>query len=226
MAIRNRALALAFRLIAAAVAFTGTVRLLEVFTGTVWWKMLFFTAQINVVATIWLAILAVTTLRELRRQGVRGATNPSVPIHGAIVLATTITMLIYTVVLVPMLSADGDYEAYTLTDSLVHVVTPLLMIGDWLLFTPKGRMRWVDPLWWLAIPTAYLAFAYTVHAFGGEFGPGVPYPYPFMDVETLGLGSVVMWLAALGAGVVALGYVIVAIDRGLARVGGRARSPQ
>ncbi|EXJ51969.1 hypothetical protein [Microbacterium sp. MRS-1] len=50
-----------------------------------------------------------------------------------------------------------------LTDDLVHIVTPIL---DWALFVPKGHLRRHDPLLWVLIPFAYVAFAYTYSAVG------------------------------------------------------------
>ena len=69
----------------------------------------------------------------------------------------------------------------------------------------KGSSRWYDPLLWALIPYAYLAFSFTRAALGIEFREGQKYPYPFMDLEVLGLGGVAVWIIALTAGLVAVG---------------------
>lgn len=218
VAIPFRPVALAFRTVAVVVVATGVIRLLDLFTPDPSWRtMLYFTAVTNVIVLVWLTIVAVATARDLVRRGARGLTNPSPEFHGAVLMAVTVTMLVYTVVLVPTLTQDPTYEAYTLTDSLVHVVAPVLVVLDWLLFTPKGRMRWRDPLLWALLPLGYLAFAFVFGALGGEFEPGVSYPYPFMDVATLGVGGVALWILGLAVALELVGFGYVAIDRALGR---------
>ncbi|QKJ20948.1 Pr6Pr family membrane protein [Microbacterium hominis] len=224
MAIPLRPLALAYRIVAVVLIAAGIIRLLGLFSPDPSWStLLYFTALSNVLALVWMTVVALATARDLVRRGARGLSNPSPEFHGAVMMAITVTMLVYTVVLVPSLTAGGSYVPYTLTDSLVHVITPILVVADWLLFTPKGRMRWVDPLLWGLIPWGYLAFAFVFGALGGEFAPGKSFPYPFMDVAALGLGGVALWIVALTVALEAVGFVYVAVDRALFRVGRRAR---
>ncbi|MBN9201882.1 MAG: Pr6Pr family membrane protein [Microbacterium chocolatum] len=215
-AITLRPVALAYRLVALGLIATGVIRLLDLFTADPSWKtLLYFTALSNVAATVWMLFLVVATVRDLTRHGARGTTEPLPRIQGAVMMALVVTMLVYTVVLVPSLTQDPAYEAYTLTDSLVHVISPLLVVGEWLLLRTKGRMRWLDPLAWTLFPLAYLAFAFIYGALGGEFEPGVNHPYPFMDVGALGVGGVALWILALVVVLEAFGFLLVAIDRGL-----------
>jgi len=136
-------------------------------------------------------------------------------------MAITVTMLIYLVVLVPARFADGDSDIFSLTDNLIHIITPLLVIVDWLIFVPKGAFRWVDPLLWTLIPYAYLVWAFVYGALGGEFTPGQKYPYPFMDVDVLGVGGVAQWIVALTLALIVVGLVFVVIDRTLAALARR-----
>ena len=61
-------------------------------------------------------------------------------------------------------------------------------------------------------------FAFTYSALGGEFAPGVRVPYPFMNVESNGLGGLALWIAGLTVALVAVGYVYYGVDRLLARI--------
>lgn len=135
-------------------------------------------------------------------------------------MAITVTMLIYLVVLVPSLSSgpNSDYDPFNLTSNLVHVVTPSLIILDWFLFAPKGRLRWFDPLLWTLPPYAYLVFGFTFSALGGDYGLNTRYPYPFMNVEELGIGGVALWILALSVSLIAIGYIYFLIDVALGRV--------
>lgn len=228
-ALNARPAALVYRLVAIGLIVTGIVRYAELLSGSPDWStLLFYTMISNLLCLGWMLLLVVRTMRDLRRFGARGTSTPSARWSGAVMMAITVTMLIYLVVLVPTRFADGDDDIFSLTDNLIHIVTPCLVIADWLLFVPKGRFRWFDPLLWTLIPYAYLTFAFVFGALGGEFTPGQKYPYPFMDVDELGVGGVALWIVALTAALVVVGFLFVIIDRLLAVVGRRAspHSPQ
>ncbi|WP_197060977.1 Pr6Pr family membrane protein [Microbacterium mangrovi] len=219
MLIALRPVALAYRLVAVVLIATGILRVSNLLTPEPTPKaFLFYTVQSNVLCLVWMLLAVVVTIIDLSRHGFRGSSTPSARWAGAIMMAITVTMLIYLVVLVPVAFAQpGAYEPFTLTDNLVHIVTPCLVIADWLLFTPKGRMRWYDPLLWALIPYAYLVWAFAAGAAGVEFVAGTTYPYPFMDVATLGVGGVAVQIALLTVALLAVGFVYVAVDRLLGR---------
>ncbi|WP_435748532.1 Pr6Pr family membrane protein [Microbacterium sp. PMB16] len=219
-AVNTRPVALAFRLIALAVILTGIIRYSEVLSGVPDWStLLFYTMLSNLLCLAWMLMLVVRTIVDLRHRGASGTSTPSPRWSGAVMMAITVTMLIYLVVLVPTRVADGDGDIFSLTDTLIHVVTPCLLILDWLLFVPKGAFRWADPLRWTLIPYAYLAFAFAFGAVGGEFTPGQKYPYPFMNVDALGIGGVALWLVALTVALIVVGFIYVLVDRALAALG-------
>lgn len=214
-AISLRPLALGYRAVALVLILTGLVRVTGIFSDTPSWSsLLFYTIMSNILCAVWMVLLIIRTIRDLRRDGTRGTSTPSARFSGAVMEAITVTMLVYLFVLVPAaFSQPGTYEPFTLTDNLIHIITPCLLIADWLLFVRKGAFRWIDPLLWALIPYAYLVFAFTFSALGGEFGPGKRYPYPFMNVDALGLGGVATQILILTIALVAVGYVYVGLDR-------------
>ena len=218
--IGDRRLALGFRIAAVILIAAGLVRSLDLLTpAPTWISMLYFTQMSNLLCLVWMVLATLRTARELGALGPRGLSTPSARWAAAIMHAITVTMLIYLIVLVPTYDpASGNDPPFTLTDNLVHIVTPCLIIADWLLFTPKGRIRWADPLLWVLIPYAYLAFAVTYGALGGRFESGDDFAYPFLDFATLGLGGVASWVGTLTVALLAVAYVYVAIDRLLGRV--------
>ena len=218
-AINLRPLALGYRAIALVLIITGIFRVTGILTATPSWSsLLFYTIMSNILCAVWMVLLIIRTVRDLRRDGRYGTSTPSARLSGAVMEAITVTMLVYLFVLVPAaFSQPGTYEPFTLTDNLIHIITPCLLIADWLLFVHKGAFRWIDPLLWALIPYAYLVFAFTFSALGGEFGPGKKYPYPFMNVDALGLGGVVTQILILTVALVAVGYVYFGVDRMLGR---------
>lgn len=215
-AINARPIALTYRVIALGVILTGIVRHSDILTGQPsWTTLLFYTMLSNLLCLAWMLILVVRTTRDLRHRGRSGTSTPSARLSGAVMMAITVTMLIYLIVLVPARFADGDADIFSLTDNLIHIITPVLMIVDWLLFVPKGAFRWIDPVLWTLLPYTYLVWAFVYGSLGGEFTPGQRYPYPFMDVDALGVLGVAQWVVALTVALIVVGLIFVSIDRAL-----------
>ena len=219
MALPFRIAALVYRAVASVLIATGIIRVANLFTDAPSWSsFLYFTVLSNVLCLVWMVWSAIVTARDGASQGWRGFSTPSARGEGFVMMAITVTMLIYLIVLVPYLyEQPGAGAPFSLTDNLVHIVTPLLVVVDWLLFVPKGSFRAIDPVLWAIIPYLYLAFAFTYGAVGGDFGGGARVPYPFMDVEANGFWGVVAWIAGLTVALIAFGYVYYGIDRLLAR---------
>ncbi len=79
-------------------------------------------------------------------------------------------------------------------------------------------------------PLAYLAYGF-IHAALRRFDSSVMnyagtdpaiYPYFFLNPERTGAGGMAVWILALLAGFVALGYLFMPADRALCRAGKRA----
>ena len=215
-AVNSRPVALVYRLITLAVILTGVIRHANLLTGDPsWTTVLFYTMVSNLICLAWALLLIVRTVRDLRQSGPLGTSTPSARGSGAVMFAITVTMLIYLIVLVPTRFADGDADIFSLTDNLIHIITPVLMIVDWLLFVPKGAFRWIDPVLWTLLPYTYLVWAFVYGSLGGEFTPGQRYPYPFMDVDALGVLGVAQWVVALTVALIVVGLIFVSIDRAL-----------
>ncbi|KIP52425.1 Pr6Pr family membrane protein [Leucobacter komagatae] len=207
--------ALAFRIVSLVLIAMGIIRITGIFSANPGWASFsFYTVQSNVLCLVWMALLVVATLRDLRREGTSGYSTPSPRFSAAVMMAITVTMLVYLIVLVPATFVqDSDYVPFSLTDNLIHIITPCLLIVDWLLFVPKGRLRRLDPFLWAIIPLVYLVFAFTYGGLGGEFSPGQHYPYPFLDIDAHGVGGVAARVAGLAVALIAVGYVYFGLDR-------------
>jgi hypothetical protein len=92
-------------------------------------------------------------------------------------------------------------------DIILHDVVPVLYVVYWILFVPKAGLRWKDTLSWSIYPLAYLAWVLIRGAVSGR------YPYPFLDVGTLGYTHVLWNAALLLVSFMAAGLAIVAATR-------------
>lgn len=94
-------------------------------------------------------------------------------------------------------------------DLLLHTASPLLTVVGWLLLGPRGRVDRRVAAWSVVFPVAWLSFT-LVRGVATGF-----WPYPFVDVDELGLGRVLVncLVVAVLFGTLALGAV--ALDRRL-----------
>ena len=112
-------------------------------------------------------------------------------------VAITVTGLVYHVALSRLFDLEGWHQ---LGNQLVHTAVPVLAVAGWLLFGPRrltsARVAWLS----LLFPLAWIAFT-LIRGAGWHW-----YPYPFIDVTTLGYGKVALncvWVALLLLGLAA-----------------------
>ena len=133
-------------------------------------------------------------------------------VRGAVALYIGVTGSIYFFILRHLWQPQG---AQWWADTGLHYAVPLVYGAWWLVCTPHGTLRWRDVAGWLLFPLGYVVWVFLRGAWVGE------YPYPFIDVGQLGWARVgVNALGVMGV-FVALGWVVVGLDRVL----GRRRSP-
>ncbi|UJA20014.1 Pr6Pr family membrane protein [Thermoleophilia bacterium SCSIO 60948] len=83
---------------------------------------------------------------------------------------------------------------------LEHVVTPILVIADFLLLAHATQTSWWWPISWLVAPLAYLAYYLT---------QGLDL-YPFLDPQDPGFAGLI---AGFLVGLLAIGYAMLAVVR-------------
>ena len=92
-------------------------------------------------------------------------------------------------------------------DVLLHDLSPILVVLYWLLFVPKGRLRWVHPFLWLGYPLLYVMYALLRATITHR------YPYPFLDAVALGNVRVFQNIVFLAGGFLLVGLAFAAVDR-------------
>jgi hypothetical protein len=172
---------------------TSTERALNVFA--------FFTIQSNIIVGVTSLLLALRSDRTSTGFRVARLTG---------IVAIAITFVVFHAVLKKLL----DLESWALVaDNLLHTIVPILAVIGWLVYGPRRhtsrRILWLTAVF----PVAWCIFTLTRGAIVGW------YPYPFVDVDALGLGTVLVncvWIAVLYLGVAA---ALTTLDGWLARVG-------
>ena len=98
---------------------------------------------------------------------------------------------------------------FTPANLLLHVVVPILALADWVLVgRGTAPARWWQPFAWLAYPAAYGLVALVVLNQVGRRAP-----YFFLDPTSVGVTGVAANIGLLAAGILGLGFVLLALTR-------------
>ena len=96
-----------------------------------------------------------------------------------------------------------------------------MYVADWFLFYERRKCRWYYPVASIAFPLAYAIFL-LIQAVILKFDSSILipttttpliYPYFFVNLETQGVSGVLMWVAVLAVGFVAVGFGFFGLDR-------------
>ncbi len=125
-------------------------------------------------------------------------------VHSALAMSIIVVGAIYNLLLRQLWHPHG---LQIFADVVLHDVMPVAFVLWWWLGVPKMSLRWADVVRWQVYPAAY--FAYVL--IRGAWDNG--YPYPFLDVPTLGYG----WVLLDAIGVLLVFMAVAAILIALAR---------
>jgi hypothetical protein len=171
----------------------------------------FFTILTN------LLVALVLSFSTWGRGGRRGRFFAKPGIQSATLVYITVVGVTYSLVLRQLWNPRG---AQKLADVVLHDGMPVIYALYWILFVPKMGLRWKDAFGWLIYPGAYLVYLLIRGALVGV------YPYPFVDVTTLGYprmwANAVLFLFFFWG----LGLLVIATGRWSARLTSRIKSGQ
>ncbi|MEG1451579.1 Pr6Pr family membrane protein [Brevundimonas sp.] len=158
----------------------------------------YFTIQTNIMVAL---ALAVPAIAPDSRSG-QWLVQPSV--RTAIALYIAVVGLVYHFLLAPTWAPQGWS---LLANNLLHYVMPAAFVADWLMFTPKGRLRRFDPFRWLVVVLVYGVWT-LLHGALAHW-----WPYWFVDVDTLGYGKAAAYFAGLLVFFLLVGWIMFGIDQ-------------
>ncbi|MFF3911641.1 Pr6Pr family membrane protein [Streptomyces sp. NPDC001848] len=167
----------------------------------------YFTIQVNV-------LLALTFALSAWRS--RAARHPLPPlVTGGALFYALVACLVYHVLLVnepgPFSMTDRPTIWSTLANHVLHTVTPIMALVDWLLLTRPAPLGLRHATRWLLYPLAYLIFSL---ARGTLLPPTADarYLYPFLDVAHLGYKSTLANALLLGLTFFGLALLLIITD--------------
>jgi hypothetical protein len=125
------------------------------------------------------------------------------------ILFICITGLVYNLVLAPGAPPETGLSAFS--NTVQHIVTPVMGLVGWLVLHRHGGLTWKHAAIWLAYPLSYFAFA-IVRGLIVTSG-NLRYPYPFLDVVKHGYAGVLRNAVTYALIFWIMGLVLVAVDR-------------
>lgn len=178
----------------------------------------FYTNLSNLLVLIYFALIA-------PRLYARKSLHPLIP-HAefSVMMSIMLTFCVFHAMIFPAVSAaarrakrtDAFYIAIV-NNVIVHYLVPWLVFLYWLLCSPsKQALRAWDALLWTLIPALYLMFTFICAGRRGIIEEtGSPYPYPFLDIDVLGVQRVVRICAVMYCACAAAGFFVIACVRGM-----------
>lgn len=98
--------------------------------------------------------------------------------------------------------------------TLLHYVVPISTILDWIIFDEKGNTDKKMPLFATIFPITYVA----ITMIAAQFMTGEnKYPYPFLNIDMLGVSAVCINIFLLAIAFLTIGYLAVWLDHKLAQ---------
>ena len=205
--IRTKRYSVANKVLIAFFAFTGIVLQTGLTQGKFDLRIFrMFTNISNLVCGLYFIYAAALIAFDKGRDGGR---SPFPTFKGVCTMAITLTGIVAAAIV------ESEFNAFTpegIATVLLHIVTPVLILADWLIFDTKGRWKATTPLFWLIAPYLYFAFI-MISARLMEKDASMRFPYPFLNYEQMGIPALILVLAIMTFFYAGISYLFIMIDR-------------
>lgn len=185
----------------------------------VWRHFVYFTNQTNLMALALVGTLLFMTWRYPESHIPSG-------LHTGVSFLLTVTMCVYWLVLFEGDSANlhiGEISASLLAGFILHALSPIMVLVDWILFVPHGQLCLRHAFMWQCYPLCYCIWIFLRAELGPRLTQTSRYPYPFMDMDLYTFQKVLLYGITLFSGFLLLGFLYVGVDQGLGAKGRKRR---
>jgi hypothetical protein len=223
---KNKVFVVLFRAGAFFFAAWGVMAIIGVFKNALNPVMLLmYTIQSNILTALFFGILLARTLlcvpgREKRYASLEKPYGFFPRLSALIAFAILITMLVFWFILVPTM-AERTRSLLALDNLAVHLITPLFMLFDYMLFAERGTLKKHDPLLFTIIPYTYLLEALTLGLTHSARYDSLDihsyYPYIFLDIDRFGGAWVMLMVAAISVFFLVIAFFWRRLDTKLGR---------
>ena len=217
--VKNRTAQLIFQTIYCTLGLVGCIASIGIFDNirTIRWD--FYVHFTNISNFLCIGVMFTALIQTAKKK--EDSFVSAVPLLKFIgMLGILLTFLVFNIMLA---GAEGrDPQANWRIGSLsFHVALPILYMADWFLFYERKQCKWYYPLASIGFPVVYVIFLLvqaTILKFNNTIlipttTTPLIYPYFFVNLDTQGVGGVLMWIGILAVAFVLVGYLFLGLDR-------------
>ena len=158
----------------------------------------YYTMQTNLMVTIWFTLAIIWYNKPESLKKIMG------PLKGAFTLYITTTFIFFAILLQISYRPTG-WAAFS--NIILHYITPIAFIIDWVLTETKLRYKWNYIQYWTIYPICYLVFSLIHGTFTGD------YLYPFLEISKIGIIWYLLSICFLIGVGTALGCLYIVTNR-------------
>ena len=217
--IKNRTAQLVFQTIYCTLGFVGIIASLGIFDNinTIRWD--FYVHFTNISNFLCIGVMVAGLIQTVKKKE-DGYVSAAPLLKFIGMLGILLTFLVFNIMLARAEGRDPQAN-WRIGSLLFHVVLPIMYIADWFLFYERKKSKWYYPVASIAFPLTYVIFL-LIQAIilGFDSSILIPttttpliYPYFFVNIDTQGVGGVLMWIAILAVAFAAVGYAFYGLDR-------------
>ena len=219
--IQDRRVAVIFRFISFLIALAGLLLHMNIFIGEFFhWRLMYYTIQSNILALFMFGLLLIKTIIGYAREGKYGKTGFFARFEMVCVVDLLLTLIVYWALLAPGVSGLGDeFKILSFHNFSVHLITPLLCLIDYILFTESGHLKYKDVYAITIFPLLYVLYTSIAGLTGYVYrisadGRPVRFPYFFFDFDEIGLKAF-LYIGVLMAIFLLFAHVFYWLDKKL-----------
>ena len=217
--IKNRTTQLIFQTIYCTLGLVGCIACLGIFDNIKMIRWDFYVHFTNISNFFCIGVMVAALVQTIRKKEDSYVTTaPMLKFIG--ILGILLTFLVFNIMLAGAEGRDPQLN-WRIGSLLFHVVLPIMYIADWFLFYERNKCTWHYPVASIGFPLAYALFL-LIQAIILNFDSYILipttttpliYPYFFVNIDTQGVGGVLMWICILAVGFVALGFMFFGLDK-------------
>ncbi|MGT2950804.1 hypothetical protein BU202_05030 [Streptococcus cuniculi] len=166
--------------------------------------LLYYTVQSNLLVSLFATymVYALYQGKDLQSRGF-------LRLKAAVTMSIMITCVIYHFMLAPLAT-----DFWRVENLLCHYIVPLYFLLDTLFIDRQRQYKWFDPIWWTALPVAYLAFALVnglIIKLPIPDAKDSPFAYFFLNVPKYGWQYVLTYAATIFVAYLLSGYGLLLV---------------
>lgn len=144
-------------------------------------RLLYFTGLSNIWIGICVLIILIAPL--IKALNTDFAKDMLYVLRYIFTVSITVTGIVYCFILAPF-ATEGEFNPWTLSNVLTHVVAPLLTLVDFFIDEYKLRLTKEHIAFTAIPPLMYFVFSSILNLLGVDFGRGDDYPYFFLNLKS------------------------------------------